>query len=80
MINASVTRNAGENSLGVLRRFTRKVQGSGIIPRVRSLRFSTRIQSHYKIKQKTLKTLNRRKETETLIKLGKITPKTEHKK
>jgi ribosomal protein S21 len=80
MINASVTRNTGENSLGVLRRFTRKVQGSGIIPRVRSLRFSTRIQSHYKIKQKTLKTLNRRKEMETLIKLGKIAPKTEHKK
>lgn len=80
MINASVSRNAGENSLGVLRRFTRKVQGSGIIPRVRSLRFSSRVQSHYKIKQKTLKSLNRKKEVETLIKLGKIAPKTEHKK
>jgi len=71
MINLEVSRNPGENALGVLRRFSRKVQSSGVIPRVRSLRFNSRVLSHYKVKMKTLKTLNRRAEMAELIKLGK---------
>jgi hypothetical protein len=71
MINLEVSRNPGENALGVLRRFSRKVQSSGVIPRVRSLRFNSRTQSHYKVKMKTLKTLARRAEMAELIKLGK---------
>jgi ribosomal protein S21 len=77
MINAEVSRNQGENAMSVIRRFTRKVQGSGVIPRVRSLRFATRTQSHYKVKQKALKVLKRRTDMAELIKLGKapINPK-----
>jgi hypothetical protein len=71
MINLEVQRNPGENALGVLRRFSRKVQSSGVIPRVRSLRFNSRTQSHYKVKMKTLKTLARRAEMAELVKLGK---------
>lgn len=71
MINAEITRNPGENGLSMLRRFSRKVQSSGVIPRVRSLRFNSRVQSHYKIKMKTLKSLNRRAEMAVLVKLGK---------
>jgi ribosomal protein S21 len=71
MINLEVSRNPGENALGVLRRFSRKVQSSGVIPRVRSLRFNSRTQSHYKVKMKTLKTIARRAEMAELIKLGK---------
>jgi len=71
MINVEVTRNPGENSLSLIRRFSRKVQNAGIIPRVRSLRFSDRKQSHYKVKQRTLKTLSRRAEMAQLVKLGK---------
>jgi len=71
MINLEITRNPGENALGVLRRFSRKVQSSGVIPRVRSLRFNSRVQSHYKVKQKTLKTIARRAEMAELVKLGK---------
>jgi ribosomal protein S21 len=71
MINLEVSRNPGENALGVLRRFSRKVQSSGVIPRVRSLRFNSRTQSHYKVKMKTLKTITRRAEMAELIKLGK---------
>ncbi|MFA6459272.1 MAG: hypothetical protein WCV79_02675 [Candidatus Paceibacterota bacterium] len=71
MINVEVTRNSNENSLGALRRFSRKVQGSGVIPRVRSLRFSGRTQSPYKVKQRALKLLNRRAEMAELVKLGK---------
>ncbi len=71
MINIEVSRNPGENALGVIRRFSRKVQSSGVIPRVRSLRFATRTQSPYKVKTKTLKALKRRKDMAELVKLGK---------
>ena len=71
MINIEVSRNPGENALGVIRRFSRKVQYSGVIPRVRSLRFATRTQSPYKVKTKTLKALKRRKDMAELVKLGK---------
>ena len=71
MINVEINRNPGENALGVLRRFSRKVQSSGVIPRVRSLRFSSRTQSPYKMKQKALKQINRRAEMAQLVKLGK---------
>lgn len=77
MINAEVTRNPNENALGVIRRFTRKVQGSGIIQRKRSLRFATRTQSPYKVKVKTLKGIKRRAEMAELIKLGKAPVKPE---
>lgn len=71
MINVEVTRNSNENSLGALRRFSRKVQGSGVIPRMRSLRFSNRKQSPYKVKQRALKIIKRRSDMAKLIKLGK---------
>jgi hypothetical protein len=71
MINAEVTRNSGENAVSVIRRFTRKVQGSGIIQRKRSLRFSGRVQSSYKVKKRALTLLGRREKMAELIKLGK---------
>ena len=77
MINAEVTRNAGENSISLIRRFSRKVQGSGIMPRVRSLRFASRVQSAYKVKVRTLKGIARRAEMAELIKLGKAPVKPE---
>ena len=77
MINVHITRNAGENALGVLRRFTRKVQSSGGIPRKRSIRYSSRTQSPYKVKMKALKTLTRKAELAELVKLGKAPVKPE---
>ena len=71
MINAEVTRNSGENAISVIRRFTRKVQGSGIIQRKRGLRFSGRVQSKYKVKKRALTLLDRREKLAELVKLGK---------
>lgn len=76
MINVEITRNGTENSMGTLRRFTKKVQGSGILPRVRSLRYNQRSLSSYKTKMKTLKSLKRKAEIMELIKLGKMQEKT----
>ena len=75
MINVEVSRNNNENSVSIIRRFTKKVQGSGVLPRVRSIRYASRKLSHYKMKMKTLKSINRKLEIEGLIKLGKMQEK-----
>ena len=72
MINVEVTKNSNENNASVLRRFTKRVQGSGVLPRVRGLRYSSRVLSYYKTKMKTLKTLKKREEIAKLVKLGKM--------
>jgi len=71
MINLEVRRNPNENALNVIRRFTKKVQGSGILPRVRKIRYSKRVMSPYKVKKHALKVIARRAEVTELIKMGK---------
>ncbi len=80
MINAEVVKSGNENNLNLIRRFTKKVQGSGVLPRVRSIRYSSRKQSSYVKKKKTLKTLKRREEVAELIKMGKMTEYTKGRK
>ena len=75
MINVEIIRGGTENGLGILRRFTKKVQGAGILPRVRSIRYNQRVLSHYKTKMKTLKSIKRKTEIQELIKLGKMPEK-----
>lgn len=72
MINAEVVKTGNENNLNLIRRFTKRVQGSGILPRVRSIRYSTRKLSPYVKQKKTLKVLKRREEVVELIKMGKM--------
>ncbi len=74
MINVEVQRNPNENNAGVLRKFTKNVQESGILNRIRGIRYHSRAESPYVRKKKTLKVLTRRKEVEKLIKLGKMRP------
>lgn len=80
MINAEVLKNGNENNVNLIRRFTKKVQGSGVLPRVRSLRYATRKLSPYVRQKKALKTLRKREEIAELIKLGKMTEHTRGKK
>jgi ribosomal protein S21 len=75
MINVEVNRNPNENTLNVIRRFTKKVQGSGVLPRVRGVRYHSRTLSPYKVKQKTLASIKRKEEIQELIKLGKMPEK-----
>jgi len=75
MQNVIVEKNGAESNANLIKRFTRKVQGAGILPRVRSLRYSERVRSRYVRKKKTLKSLRRREEVEKLIKLGRIIEK-----
>ena len=72
MINTEVVRTGNENNLNLIRRFTKRVQGSGILPRVRGIRYASRKLSEYVKKKKTLKVLKRREEVAELIKMGKM--------
>ena len=80
--NVEVTKNATENPLSVLRRFTKRVQGSGVLPRVRSIRYNTRTQSHFKVKRKRLNSIKRFEDRNELIKQGKLKeePRKGHRK
>ena len=72
-----IKKNGGENNASLLRRFSRRVQESGTIPKMKSLRYNDRPKSKLSLKKNALKKLGRRKEVEKLKKLGKFV---EHKK
>ena len=75
MTNVEVSRNPNENNLSVLRRFTKRVQGAGILPRVRSIRYASRVLSPYKVKMKTLESIEYKENIKKLVKLGKMPEK-----
>jgi ribosomal protein S21 len=74
MINVEVLRGSTENSLSLLRRFTKRVQGAGVLPRVRSIRYSERHMSESVKQKKALKLIKRRAEIQNLLRLGKVIP------
>ena len=80
IVNAEVLKTRNENNVNLIRRFTKKVQAAGILPRVRSIRYSSRKISEYVKKKKALKVLRRREEIAELIKLGKMTEFTKGKR
>jgi ribosomal protein S21 len=71
-INVQIEKNNNESSANVIRRFTKRVQGAGIIPRVRKNRYHTRTKSENVQKTARLKKLVKKVTYETQLKLGKI--------
>lgn len=71
-INVEVEKNNNESSANVIRRFTKRVQGAGIVPKVRGGRYFTRIKSSNVRRASKLKKLLKRESYERLVKLGKI--------
>jgi len=70
--NVEVVRNSNESSSNVIRRFQKRVQGAGVIPRVRTGRYHTRIKSRNVQKFARLKKLDKKETYEKLLKLGKV--------
>ncbi len=68
-----VKKNANESNMSLIRRFSRKVQETGIIHKVKGKRYNERAESKVKTKAATLKRIARRKAHEKLFKLGKAT-------
>lgn len=71
-INVQVEKNQNESSANVIRRFTKRVQGAGIIQKVRSSRYFNRAKSENVQRVAKLKKLVKKVTYEKLLKLGKI--------
>jgi ribosomal protein S21 len=71
-VNIEVVKGNNENNLSVLRRFQKRVQGAGILSKVRSKRYSERVKSENVKRAKTLSYLKKKDEINTLLKLGKM--------
>jgi len=72
MINAEIERNGNENTAGVMRRFSRKVQSSGVLKRVRGLRYFKRQKSDARKKRDALVRIERTEKYNELLKLGRV--------
>ncbi|MEK7147902.1 MAG: hypothetical protein AAB758_01235 [Patescibacteria group bacterium] len=70
-VNIEVSKGPNENNLSVLRRFTKRVQAAGILPRVRSMRYSERDKSDNVKRAKTLEYIKKKEVISELIKMGK---------
>lgn len=70
--NVQIEKNNNESTANLIRRFTKRVQGAGIVPRIRHSRYFKREKSENVNRTAKLKKLKRKKEYERLYKLGKI--------
>ncbi|NCN52242.1 30S ribosomal protein S21 [Candidatus Parcubacteria bacterium] len=71
-VNVQVEKNNNESTANLIRRFTKRVQGSGIINRIRRERYYKRAKSRNIGKTAKLLKLEKKVKYETLLKLGKI--------
>ena len=71
-VNAEVTKNEGENPVNLIRRFSKRVQGTGLIQGTRKRRYATRVKSRMVRRAQALKVIKRRENVKELIKLGKM--------
>jgi hypothetical protein len=73
--NVKVTKGKKDNNVNLIKKFTRRVQESGIIPRVKGNRYTERNASAYVKKTKRLKSIKNKSIIEEKIKLGKLAPR-----
>lgn len=72
MTNVELKKNGHENATSLIRRFSRRMQESGIVQKVKGNRYSNRALSKLSQKTLALRRLARHKEVERLKKLGKM--------
>lgn len=73
--NAEVSKSGNESTLSVIRKFSRRVQGTGLIKNSRKNRYYERTKSKTVQKKRALKLLKRRAEFKQLVKEGKVAEK-----
>lgn len=71
-INAEVVKTGSESTLSVIRKFSRRVQGTGLVKNARKTRYYERQKSKTVQKKRALKLLKRRAEYKQLVKEGKV--------
>lgn len=75
-VNAEVQKNENETPINLIRRFSKRVQGTGLIRELRQRRYFERQKSREVRRKHTLKVLRRREKVAELIKLGKMVERT----
>ena len=71
-INVEVEKNNNESSANVIRRFTKRMQGAGIVPKVRGGRYFNRVKSQNVRRAAKLEKLEKAENYEKLVKLGVV--------
>jgi len=71
-LNVEVTRVGNENTMNVIRKFSQKMRGTGIVRKIRSSRYWTRSLSPTVKKKQALRRIARSNEYARLLKEGKI--------
>lgn len=72
MINVTVTRHGTENATALIRRFQKRVQGAGIIRRVKSSRYTERLKSKTKRRVSALRRIERKEKMADMERMGLI--------
>lgn len=72
MIRIEVKKNGGESNANVMRRFSKRMQSSGVVKEAKSNRYNTRKPSDYKKHKSAMKMIERGTSMNRLRKLGKI--------
>lgn len=67
-----VVKGANETNMSVMRRFSKRVSGAGLVKKTRNARYNERPKSALKRKNEALKRLVKRAAYDRLKKLGKI--------
>jgi ribosomal protein S21 len=70
--NVEVKKNNQESTANLIRRFTKRMQGAGIINRLRKERYFSREKSNMVNRSKKLVKLESKEKYDSLVKLGKI--------
>ena len=78
-MNLEVQKQERETSQALLRRFTKKIQQSGILVRARKSRFHKRVKSRQMKKRAALRKVVLRKKYEKMKKMGQLMKKGEKK-
>lgn len=71
-INVEVSKTGSESAIATIRKFSRKVQGTGLVKTVRKGRYFARDASKTVKKKRALKLIKRRAEYRQLVKEGKV--------
>ena len=71
-VNVSVVKHGTENSMSVIRRFTKRVQGAGIVRKVKGGRYRARAQSKNRRRSAALVRVAKREKRNEMEKMGLV--------
>ena len=74
-INVSVVKHGTENSMSLIRRFSKRVLGAGIVRKVKNNRYHSRLQSKNRRRVSAVRRVEKRAKTAEQERLGLVQPK-----